>query len=123
MIYYIYISYTIYIQTQTMSLEKNYTSKTLNIEETIASLKTPMSQSIKKSLQQMIPLCRKAVVRREMSKNIFVFAVHILRLAYKHLGALMVAESCIPDENLIFFLTHQEIGQLLNNHNSSLVRK
>ncbi|XP_029168725.1 uncharacterized protein LOC114938804 isoform X2 [Nylanderia fulva] len=111
------------IQTLVMSLEKNYTRKTLNVEETIASLKTPMSQSIKKSLRQVIPLCRKAIIRREMSKNIFVSAVHILRLAYKHLGTLMVAESCLPDENLIFFLTHQEIGQLLNNHSSLLVRK
>ncbi|XP_070162550.1 rifampicin phosphotransferase-like isoform X2 [Polyergus mexicanus] len=111
------------IQTQVMSLEKNYVSKTLNVQETIASLKTPMSSFTKWLLRQVIPLCRKAVTRREMTKNILVSAVHTLRLAYKHLGILMVAESYIPDENLIFFLTHQEIGQLLNKHNSLLVRK
>ncbi|EFN62458.1 Probable phosphoenolpyruvate synthase [Camponotus floridanus] len=111
------------IQTQAMSPEKNYVSKMLNVQETIASLKTPMSSFTKWLLQLVIPLCRKAVTRREMTKDRIVSAVHTLRLAYKHLGVLMVAENCIPDENLIFFLTHQEIGQLLNNHNSLLVRK
>ncbi|KMQ84747.1 phosphoenolpyruvate synthase [Lasius niger] len=111
------------IQTQATSLEKNYANRTLNVQETIASLKTPMSQLIKWCLQLVIPRCRKAVTCREMTKNIIVSAIHTLRLAYKRLGALMVADSCIPDENLIFFLTHQEIGQLLNNHNSLLVRK
>lgn len=106
-----------------MSPGKNYVSKVLNVQETIASLKTPMSSFTKWLLQLVIPLCRKAVTRREMTKNRIVSAVHTLRLAYKHLGVLMVAENCIPDENLIFFLTHQEIGQLLNNHNSLLVRK
>lgn len=106
-----------------MSLEKNYVNKTLNVQETIESLKTPMSSFTKWFLQQVIPLYRKAVTRREMTKNMIVSTVHTLRLAYKHLGALMVAKNCIPDENLIFFLTHQEIGQLLNNNNSLLVRK
>lgn len=82
-----------------------------------------MSWFTKWLLRQIIPRCRKAVTRREMTKNIIVSAVHTLRLAYKRLGVLMVAENRIPDENLIFFLTHQEIGQLLKNHNSLLVRK
>ncbi|XP_012537594.1 prodigiosin synthesizing transferase PigC isoform X1 [Monomorium pharaonis] len=111
------------IQVLTTSIEENYMSKTLSVQETIASLKTPMSSFSKFILQKLIPLCRKAVIRRETTKNITVSAVHILRLAYRRLGALMIAESYIPDEQLIFFLTHQEIGQLLNNHNPLLVRK
>lgn len=119
----LYLYFIHCFQTQATSLEKNYANRTLNVQETIASLKTPMSQLIKWCLQLVIPCCRKAVTCREMTKNIIVSAIHTLRLAYKRLGALMVADSCIPDENLIFFLTHQEIGQLLNNHNSLLVRK
>lgn len=98
-------------------------SKTLSVQETIASLKTSMSSFVKLLLRKVIPFCRKAVTLREMTKNVIVFAIHRLRLAYRRLGALMVAESYIPDERLIFFLTHQEIGQLLNNHNPLLVRK
>ncbi|KYQ50675.1 putative phosphoenolpyruvate synthase [Trachymyrmex zeteki] len=113
------------IQVLAMSIEENYVSKTLSVQETITSLKTPTSSIIKFFLRMVIPLCRKAVTLREMTKNVTISAMHILRLAYRRLGVLMVTESYIPDEQLIFFLTHQEIGQLLNNHNNNrlLVRK
>ncbi|XP_011867776.1 PREDICTED: uncharacterized protein LOC105561966 [Vollenhovia emeryi] len=111
------------IQALATSIEGNYVSKTLSVQETIASLKTPISSFLKLLLRKVIPLCRKAVTLREMTKNVTISAVHTLRLAYRRLGALMVAESYIPDEQLIFFLTHPEIGQLLKNHNPTLVRK
>lgn len=111
------------IQVLATSIEENYVTKTLTVQETIASLKTSTSSIIKFFLRKVIPFCRKAVTLREMTKNVIISAVHKLRLAYRRLGALMVAESYIPDERLIFFLTHQEIGQLLNHHNPLLVRK
>ncbi|XP_018354545.1 PREDICTED: prodigiosin synthesizing transferase PigC-like isoform X2 [Trachymyrmex septentrionalis] len=111
------------IQVLAMSIEENYVSRTLSVEETITSLKTPISLFTKYVLRVIIPWCRKAVTLREMTKNVCVSAVHILRLAYRRLGVLMVKESYIPDEQLIFFLTHQEIGQLLNKHNQLLLRK
>lgn len=117
----VYVPY--YFQVLATSIEENHVSKTLSVQETIASLKTPVSSFIKLLLRKVIPLCRKAVTLREMTKNVIVSAVHRLRLAYRRLGILMVAESYIPDEHLIFFLTHQEIGQLLNNRNPLLVRK
>ncbi|XP_077282563.1 rifampicin phosphotransferase-like isoform X1 [Temnothorax americanus] len=111
------------IQVLATSIEETYVSKTLSVQETVASLKTPVSPFVKLLLRQIVPFCRTAVTKREMTKNVTVSAVHTLRLAYRRLGALMVAENYIPDEHLIFFLTHQEIGQLLNNHTSLLVRK
>ncbi|XP_018056708.1 PREDICTED: uncharacterized protein LOC108692779 isoform X2 [Atta colombica] len=111
------------IQVLAMSIEENYMNKTLSVEETLTSLKTSTSSIIKWFLRKIIPLCRKAVTLREMTKNVIISALHILRLAYRRLGVLMVMESYIPDEQLIFFLTHQEIGQLLNNHNQLFVRK
>lgn len=120
---YIYVVIPCYFQALAISIEENYVSKTLSVQETIASLKTPISSFFKLLLRKVIPLCRKAVTLREMTKNVIISAVHTLRLAYRQLGTLMVAESYIPDEHLIFFLTHQEIGQLLNNRNPLLVRK
>lgn len=101
-------------------------SKTLSVQETIASLKTPMSSFSKWILQKVIPLSRKAVTHREMTKNFAVSAIHKMRLAYRRLGTLMMKENRIPDESLIFFLTNHEIAQLLNNshhHNPLIVRK
>lgn len=106
-----------------MSPEEKHASRIISVEETIASMKTSLSFIAKKFLRFIIPLYRKAVMRREMTKNIVTFLLHKLRVAYKRLGTLMVAENYIPDEELIFFLTHQEIGQILNNHNALLVRR
>ncbi|KAL0121697.1 hypothetical protein PUN28_006885 [Cardiocondyla obscurior] len=111
------------IQVLATSVGENYVNKTLSVQETIASLKTPISSFLKLLLQKVIPVCRKAVTLREMTKNVTVSAIHTLRLAYRRLGTLMVTKSYIPDEQLIFFMTHQEIGQLLNSHNPLLVRK
>ncbi|EZA62576.1 Putative phosphoenolpyruvate synthase [Ooceraea biroi] len=111
------------IQALAVSLQETYVSKPLNVETTIASLRTPISPSTKWLLRKLIPRCRKAVTYREKTKSIITHTIHILRLAYKRLGSLMVADGYIPDENLIFFLTHYEIGQILNNHNPLLIRK
>ncbi|XP_014470247.1 PREDICTED: putative phosphoenolpyruvate synthase isoform X3 [Dinoponera quadriceps] len=109
------------IQSLATSIEENYVSKTLNVQDTIASLKTPMSSFIKWILQKVIPLSRKAVTRREMTKNFMVSMLHKMRVAYIQLGTLMVQENYMPDKNLIFFLTNYEIAQLLNNHHNPLI--
>ncbi|EFN79325.1 Probable phosphoenolpyruvate synthase [Harpegnathos saltator] len=109
------------IQSLVTSIEENYVCKTLSVQETIASLKTPMPSVTKWFLQKVIPLSRKAVTRREMTKNFAVFAIHKMRMAYRRLGILMVKENYIPDENLIFFLTNYEIARLLNSHHNPLI--
>lgn len=96
-------------------------SKILSVHETIASLKTPMLSFTKWLLQKVIPLSRKAVTCREMTKNFAVSVVHKMRMAYRRLGTLMMQENYIPDESLIFFLTNYEIAQLLNSHHDPLV--
>ena len=106
-----------------MVAPKSNNSKSLNVEETVAQLKTPKKGSTKWILKKLVPLSRKAVVRRELTKSIFVYVIHIFRLAYRRLGKLMVLEGYLPSEDLIFFLTHEEIGKLLTDHDTALVQK
>lgn len=101
----------------------NNSNKSFNVEETIVQLKTPKKESIKWILKKLVPLSRKAVVRRELTKSIFVKVIHTFRLAYRRLGKLMVLEGYLPSEDLIFFLTHEEIGKLLTHHDTALVQK
>ncbi|KOC62505.1 Cleft lip and palate transmembrane protein 1-like protein [Habropoda laboriosa] len=101
----------------------NKLSKTLSAEETVAQLKTPKSTITKWLLKKLVPRCRKAVVDRELTKAIFVSIVHTFRLAYRGLGKLMALEGYLPSEDLIFFLTHGELGQMLTHHNRTLVQK
>ncbi|XP_043262878.1 uncharacterized protein LOC122403425 isoform X1 [Colletes gigas] len=111
------------LQTMMTSSETSNSKKTLNAEETVASLKTPKSWIVKLLLKKLVPLFRDAVVRREMTKAIFVNVIHKFRLAYIRLGKLMVLEEYLPSADLIFFLTNDEIGQLLNHRNTTFVQK
>lgn len=86
-------------------------------------LVTPKKMSTRWLLKKMVPICHRAVARREMSKNLLIEMVHVLRLHYKNLEALMIKDGLLPDEGLIFFLTHEEIGTVIGKSNSSLIRK
>ncbi|XP_046625841.1 uncharacterized protein LOC124307780 isoform X2 [Neodiprion virginianus] len=97
--------------------------KELSVAETVDRLRTPKSRVTKKILEMLIPLNRSAVSRREFTKAVLVSTVNALRLGYQKLGRLMVEDGQLPDMNLIFFLTHQEIGLLFISSNPTLVQK
>lgn len=103
--------------------EANNTNETFNVEQIVGLLKTPKSAITKWILKKLVPFSRKAVVRRELTKAIFVNIVHTFRLAYRRLGKLMVLENYLPSEDLIFFLTNEEIAKLLNHHDRTLIQK
>ncbi|XP_012151249.2 rifampicin phosphotransferase isoform X1 [Megachile rotundata] len=111
------------LQTMIVTPEANTSTKTFSVDETVALLKTPKSPVSKWLLRKITPFCRKAVARREITKSIFVNIIHTLRLAYKRLGKLMVLEEYLPSEDLIFFLTNEEIEQILSHRNATLVQK
>lgn len=95
----------------------------LTPEETIMKLKTPKKSFTRWILQKIVPYGRKAVARREMTKSILTNALHKFRLSYRKLAKLLIKENRLPDENLIFFLTHYEIGLLVKKTDSFLIRK
>ncbi|XP_076291164.1 rifampicin phosphotransferase-like isoform X2 [Lasioglossum baleicum] len=111
------------LQTMTSADELDKMKQQLTTKETIALLKTPKSWIIRSILNKIVPLCRNAVVRRELTKAAFVYIVHKIRLAYRRLEKLMILEEYLPSENLIFFFTNEEIGEILNHRNTSLVQK
>lgn len=103
--------------------EKDDSNKILTAEETVELLKTPKSGVTKWLLKKLVPRCRNSVVSREMTKALFVSVIHTFRLAYRRLAKLMVLEGYLPSEDLIFFLTNEEIGQILSHHKTILIQK
>jgi len=75
-----------------------------------------LSQIKRMILRSMIPTARKAVARREISKALSIRMVDTVRKGYRELGKRMVAMDLLSDEDQIYFLTHQEIGLLLQDH-------
>lgn len=83
----------------------------------------PIRASKLRALKFFVPRSRAAVVAREKTKSLLVRTIHVFRMAYRKLSELLVQEHKIPDLNLIFFLTHSEIGDLIEQGGAGIVSK
>jgi pyruvate,water dikinase len=61
----------------------------------------------------MLPIAHAAIRCREHTKSILVAVTTEFKHAYRALGAAMAVEGWLPDEDAVFFLTHDELGELL----------
>ncbi|XP_077868364.1 rifampicin phosphotransferase-like, partial [Saccoglossus kowalevskii] len=97
--------------------------KETTIEDAIGKLKSPVSFIGKYFLRWILPRARKAVGWRESGKSLAVKVSDHVKGAYWKLAELLTREGRIPDKDLLFFFTHQEIGVLIKTRNPSLVAK
>lgn len=67
----------------------------------------------RKILAKLLPLCKRSIQYRESSKSQLTAFIHELRKAYRHLAELMKQEGLLPNTDLIFYLTRNEIRLLL----------
>lgn len=71
-----------------------------------------------------MPRCQAYVELRERTKSQLIAYIHELRKAYCYLAERMQQEGLLPDMDLIFYLTHQEIGTILDDRSrSDLINK
>jgi len=63
-------------------------------------------------LRPVVAFARAGVRARERSKSVLVAATAKFKRAYRALGALLVAEGRLPDDDLVYFLTQAELGEL-----------
>ena len=57
---------------------------------------------------------RQGVVDRESTKSKLIYLIDLFKTQYARLAGLLVADKLLSDEDLIFFLTHEEIGRLID---------
>ena len=74
-------------------------------------------------LSLLVPLAHQSVGRREESKSMLIKAVHQIRLAYRALAQALVKENLMPSEELVVFLSHYELRQLVVEHRTDLIPK
>jgi len=67
-------------------------------------------------LRTLVSTARKAVARREISKALSIKMVDMVRKGYHALSQKMLEEKLLDDLDQIYFLTHNEIGQLIVDH-------
>lgn len=76
----------------------------------------PQPQSVSQAhpiLRRLLPLAHAAIRTREHTKSGLVAVTTAFKHAYRALGSRMTEEGRLPDEDAVFFLTHQELGELL----------
>ena len=74
-------------------------------------------------LNFLIPRAQYAVYAREATKSALVKCIHALRLAVRRVGNKLHAEGRLPDPELIFFLSCDEIYRLISTKDPSLLPK
>jgi len=74
-------------------------------------------------LRWVLPKARRAVGGRESAKSQAIKVTELFKQSYRKLAAMMVRESRLPDTDLIYFLTHREIGQVLNTGSGRLIAR
>lgn len=76
-----------------------------------------------KAIEFLIKQTRNSVYNREYTKSGFIRLIDNLKIAYRSLADILVQNKLLPDADLIYFLTHQELGDLINNNKVSLIKK
>ncbi len=61
---------------------------------------------------------RRAVCEREYTKSRIIRVIDAFKVQYRKLAAILVQDGLLPDEDLIYFLTHREIGRLIAGESS-----
>lgn len=97
--------------------------KTHTEEWTLEKLPYSLTPLQRLLLKFLIPRARVAVARRETAKSACIRMIHKLRLAFIELANQMVREGRIPEPDLLFFMTFEEIGQVLKTRSPAIMFK
>ena len=73
---------------------------------------------LKKACITFAKRSRQAVVDREYTKSCLIKIIDLFKTQYARLAELLLAAKVLPDTDLIYFLTHKEIGRLIEGEAS-----
>ncbi len=65
--------------------------------------------ALPRALRWMLPRAHQAIRQREYTKSLLVDVTNRLKRGYRHLGGLLAREGHLPDADLVFFFTHDEL--------------
>jgi pyruvate,water dikinase len=78
---------------------------------------------LKKAVLYLTKQSRAGVYNREYTKSRYIKTVDIFKDAYSHMAELLVNEGALPEKDLVYFLTHKELGDLIVNRKPALVKR
>jgi pyruvate,water dikinase len=93
-----------------------------SVDEVMSELKTPLSPFKKLLISKFLLLwSRNGVGYRELSKDFMIWMNNKIRQVLWHLAQQMVTEGIIPEADLFFYLTLDEIEKLCNGERDALI--
>jgi rifampicin phosphotransferase len=72
--------------------------------------RTSSTPSVPRAMRPLVALAHAAVRSRERTKSLLIEITALLRDAYRGLAQVLVAQGHLPDEDLVYFFTHEELG-------------
>ena len=60
-------------------------------------------------IRWLLPRVHNGIRRRERTKSLLVYVTREVGKAYRHLGRLLVTANVLPDEDLVYFFSHEEL--------------
>ena len=102
------MNYLLSIVRSPMSL--SHGEETIDYRMEFAFIRNPLLKAASISYAKK---ARQAVVDREYTKSRLIEIIDLFKTQYARLARLLVDGSLLPDTDLIYFLTHEEIGRLI----------
>jgi len=98
-------------------------SKDLTDDEIIKELKCPKKGSTRWILRKLLPYCTMSVQRRETTKSCMVTFLYEIKMVLRYLAKQMMHRGMLPDENLIFYLSYDELKRVCECPDSTIIMK
>ena len=98
---------------------KTQTDWSREADEALAGL----SKGARALIRWLLPKAHASVVERERSKSFSVWMARQLKRGYVGYAQQLVAAGRLPDVDLVFFFTHQELARLSQGPDRALVRR
>ncbi len=116
------VSFAETLKSTILSVGKEEAVKTKDWTDYQDEILTYFKKSKAKSIKKMIEKARLGAWTREYTKSHSIYIVSMFRKAYRTIAKMLVEKSLLPDTDLIYFLTKEEIGELIGG-NKTLVKK
>lgn len=78
-------------------------------------------ESLPLALRMLLPKAHDAIRLREQTKSALVLCTHKLQCGYQHLGKLLQQENKLPDADLVFFMSREELSSFCRSHNEAMI--
>jgi len=82
-----------------------------------------LSWGPRRLIEWLLPNAHAAIVERERSKSFSVWLARQLKRGYVDYAQRLTARGRLPDVDLVFFFTHEELGRLAHGPDDALVRR